>query len=435
MPNDKPHKDSRTPDAIAFGPYHLTADGRLEIPPSTTAQLPRRLAIILYELAAARGEPVSRQELLSRCWSGNEVGDESLSRAVSDLRKIFSAHGQDPIESIYGLGYRLRCPDNSFSATTNARRAASICREAWHRVYQRRVESLDTAERFFAQAAETDENSCQGWLGIAETQIHRMQLGYVRTADAWVIAQTAIERALELDPRNANALAFKGLGLAWAERDFGAAERSLHASLQTDPAGFMANECSGWCWVSAGQFNRAKRHFDRAAEARPVAMEARGAGALTDFYAGNSESALRAVRELPHHDPTGPIALGYFSLIEATLGKPRSAAIAAEKCCETLPDSPVLKAVLAYALARCNRVEESRRILDERLPSGNRVGIDAMAGPAWLTLGEKHKALEALHAAMEVRSPWLILMLHDPRLADIRDEPLLRAIRKEVLRK
>ena len=58
-----------------------------------------------------------------------------------------------------------------------------------------------------------------------------------------------------------------------------------------------------------------------------------------------------------------------------------------------------------------------------------------MAGPAWLALGEKHKALEALHAAMEVRSPWLVLMLHDPRLADIRDEPLLRAIHQEVLRK
>lgn len=71
--------------------------------------------------------------------------------------------------------------------------------------------------------------------------------------------------------------------------------------------------------------------------------------------------------------------------------------------------------------------------LDELLPIGARVGSNAMACPAWVVLGEKHNALEALHAAMEARSPWLILMLHDPRLADIRDEPLFRGIRQEVL--
>src|SRR5262245_44254882 len=67
----------------------------------------------ILDLPANRpGEPVSRDKLLSGVWPGVLVGEDSLTRAVTRLRKTLGDDLQSPsyIETISRRGYRLVAP-------------------------------------------------------------------------------------------------------------------------------------------------------------------------------------------------------------------------------------------------------------------------------------------------------------------------------------
>ncbi|MDY7094534.1 MAG: winged helix-turn-helix domain-containing protein [Acidobacteriota bacterium] len=77
-----------------------------------TVSLEPRLMRVLVSLARAEGRPVSRESLLQAVWGDVMVTEDSLTLAVSELRKLL---GDDPrrpsyIETIRKVGYRLLPP-------------------------------------------------------------------------------------------------------------------------------------------------------------------------------------------------------------------------------------------------------------------------------------------------------------------------------------
>jgi TolB-like protein/Tfp pilus assembly protein PilF len=67
---------------------------------------------VLCVLAGKPGEVISRDDLIEQVWNVQFGGDESLTRAISILRKTFKKAGEDDlyIETIYKRGYRLKAP-------------------------------------------------------------------------------------------------------------------------------------------------------------------------------------------------------------------------------------------------------------------------------------------------------------------------------------
>ncbi len=72
---------------------------------------PKALATLLC-LAEHQGQVVSRDTLLETVWAGTIVSDDTLNRAISDLRGIFkdTPHNSQVIETIRRRGYRLLLP-------------------------------------------------------------------------------------------------------------------------------------------------------------------------------------------------------------------------------------------------------------------------------------------------------------------------------------
>ena len=64
---------------------------------------------VLVALARADGAVVTRDELVERCWGGRIVGDDSISRVISRLRKVAAgfAQGAFAIETTAKVGFRL----------------------------------------------------------------------------------------------------------------------------------------------------------------------------------------------------------------------------------------------------------------------------------------------------------------------------------------
>ena len=64
---------------------------------------------LLRSLMGAAGRVYTRDELVDRVW-GNDyaITDRTVDSHVRRLRRKFAAVGADPIETVYGVGYRLK---------------------------------------------------------------------------------------------------------------------------------------------------------------------------------------------------------------------------------------------------------------------------------------------------------------------------------------
>jgi adenylate cyclase len=96
-------------DEITFGPFRLDLRRRELARDGETIRLHVHAIGILCELAAAKGEVVSKDELMSRLWPGRIVEEGNLHVHISALRKALGGHGEGHsyIVTVPGRGYRL----------------------------------------------------------------------------------------------------------------------------------------------------------------------------------------------------------------------------------------------------------------------------------------------------------------------------------------
>ncbi len=64
---------------------------------------------LLRALLGAPGRVFSRDDLVDKAWGpGHSITDRTIDSHVRRIRQKLSAAGADPIETVYGIGYRLR---------------------------------------------------------------------------------------------------------------------------------------------------------------------------------------------------------------------------------------------------------------------------------------------------------------------------------------
>ena len=96
-------------DEITFGHFRLDLRRRELSRDGETIRLHVHAIGILCELAAAKGEVVRKDELISRLWPGRIVEEGNLHVHISALRKALGGHGEGHsyIVTVPGRGYRL----------------------------------------------------------------------------------------------------------------------------------------------------------------------------------------------------------------------------------------------------------------------------------------------------------------------------------------
>lgn len=103
-----------------------------------TVRLEPKVMDLLDTIAGSTGETLSRADLIDRVWGVQYGGDESLSRAVSLIRKAFADLGaDDPIETVPRRGYRLAqvavrpVAEPAEATPVSSRRSRSLSPNAW----------------------------------------------------------------------------------------------------------------------------------------------------------------------------------------------------------------------------------------------------------------------------------------------------------------
>ncbi|HEX7060542.1 MAG TPA: hypothetical protein VF200_01155 [Woeseiaceae bacterium] len=142
-----------------------------------------------------------------------------------------------------------------------------------HQFHKRTEESLRSALRFFEQATERDPKFALPYTGLADSYslLSASGEGYgsIPVEEAIAHASPLVEKALELEPRLAEAHASRGF-IERLQGDFAAAERSLRRSLELNPDYSMAHTWLGLTLMDRMRLREARQQFQHAWEADPL---------------------------------------------------------------------------------------------------------------------------------------------------------------------
>jgi TolB-like protein/DNA-binding winged helix-turn-helix (wHTH) protein/tetratricopeptide (TPR) repeat protein len=97
---------------FVLGSARLDTENHLLTVGSRTVALQRKPCCVLQHLIENRHRMILRKELLDQFWDGKDVYDQSLSKAVGNIRRAFgeSRDSSTYIETRWGLGYRYVGP-------------------------------------------------------------------------------------------------------------------------------------------------------------------------------------------------------------------------------------------------------------------------------------------------------------------------------------
>ncbi|MEO1019833.1 MAG: winged helix-turn-helix domain-containing protein [Pseudomonadota bacterium] len=308
---------------------------------------PKAMAV-LQEIVAAGGEVVRRAELLDRVWPDVHVGEESLTHAISELRRAFGDSRREPavIETVQKAGYRLRASlivhtPSSIAPAGPATEvfdldAYLLCLEARRQSERGGLEGVLKADELGREAVARAPRFA---LAHAEFAVSASLRSLYRQGQGITLVEAAhlAETAVQLRPDLAYAHAAKGFALGALGR-IEAARTAFGTALARDPNDFESHYLCARALHAAGEAKAATTIGERAAALKSddyralylVSRSATVAGDLARACAARA-ACLRRVQRRLEIDPHEPRARNILGPLLAMLDRPEEAIAAVER--------------------------------------------------------------------------------------------------------
>ncbi|MGL6042722.1 MAG: winged helix-turn-helix domain-containing protein [Sandaracinobacteroides sp.] len=326
--------------------------------PSGREVLEPRVMMVLVALGHARGQVVSRDALIARCWDGLAVGDDAINRVIGRLRKLASATGAFRIETITKVGYRLEAvaaatgpealPKADFygSKQSGWRKGrwplaagllltglgAAILWQAWPAVRsQRAAETLADAPASAGSDPVADELIRQGRSATREHSPQRVEQGVAQLREATV--------------RN------PGSAQAWGALAAGYTALLNRLPFEEQPAVEM----------------RARQAIRQALALDPEQPDALMAQSAMVPMFGNWRAREALERRAMAAAGSKGAAAGPHPRFLLSVGRPAQAIPAIEQALQRTPTGLMPRVTLAQALWTVGRIDEADRLIQESL--------------------------------------------------------------------
>ncbi|MBZ5722898.1 MAG: winged helix-turn-helix domain-containing protein [Acidobacteriia bacterium] len=285
------------------------------------------------------------------------------------------------------------------------------------------------ARDVFLQATQLDPNSAESWAGLADA-LHTM--GVFGDPNAFDQAKVAANRALEIDPSQAQALMALGATAFLNDWNPGESEAYFRRSIAARPSYAMAHALFATTLAHRGRFEEAIQQIKLAGILDPVSVTINSLAWHVYFCARRYDDALRIILATNELDPTFLPAYRRLAISWEQKGEYQKAIdtgvrgrIAAGEAPEKAKqEASQLRAALASGGPR-----GYWQTLLDRIPPDERWGLGAAY--CYMHLGRHEEALEALEKSYQRRDdPYLIMWIpsreeFDPLRSDPRFQKML----------
>ena len=286
-------------------------------------------------------------------------------------------------------------------------------------------ENLRKSLSLFQQALDKDPNFARAWTGITKVW-EQLADAYVRPLEAYPRVKEAASKALALDDKDAEAHCYLGEVKLLIDRDVAGAEAEIKRALQLDRNSATAHYFMSWLKLTQGDCDEGVNQIQEAEKLDPLSPMIIDSAAERYVAANRLNDAISAGKRVLQVDPNyiyfdSPLADAYREK-----GDLQEAVTLYEKA-QTVTHFP--SAGLAITYAKMGRLEDARRVLNQRIEKSRQqyVAADSIAA-VYVALGDKEEAFRWLERAFDEHSaPMFYLACHpifralrsDPRFADL----------------
>jgi TolB-like protein/DNA-binding winged helix-turn-helix (wHTH) protein/Tfp pilus assembly protein PilF len=295
--------------------------------------------------------------------------------------------------------------------------------------YERRTQSdLEKATSYFEQAIKLDPGYARAWSGLAWARISQADSVYgVSFDEGYRLAQEAAEKALQLDPGLADAHAAIGRIKRTHDWDWAGADASFQRAIALEPQNANALTGASSLAASLGRFDDAVALGRRAVELDPLSVVAHVALGMRAYYAGQYDLATASFQKALELNPGDPAAHYLLSLVYLAEGNPQQALAEVQ---QQLPGSGrYVGETLAYtALGRRQEADAALKMLVSNYPNEAAYQIAEL----YAVRGEMDSAFKWLELARTQRDAGLSAIVGDPLLKNLHADPRYAAFLKKM---
>jgi serine/threonine-protein kinase len=279
---------------------------------------------------------------------------------------------------------------------------------------------LEQALAYFREATERDPGFAAAYSGLAETYVNLANFGYVSPTEGFGNAEIAAERAIELNPRLAEAFVSHAYVLT-SLGAFDRAEAGFRRAIELNPNSPLAHHYYSLLLQVLDRTDDALEQNRRARELDPLFAPSATDYGIILCQRGELTAADTALGRALSLEPKFALTLYWLGAVRAAQGSIATARPLLEQAARTSPDYPGVAGALAYAHTRVGRTHTADSIVGTLRARGTddrgRVNL-AFASAALGRLDAAFALLQRVH--------WDV-----PSVIGLRADPLLRPLRSD----
>ncbi len=296
---------------------------------------------------------------------------------------------------------------------------------------------LQQAAEAFEQAIGLAPEYAPARAGLAGVHSMMGYFGGLAPELAYPSSMEQAERALALDPRNAEAYLVRAMTRFLYDWDWAAAEADFVRGLEVSPGSGEVRWGYGLFLAAMGRHDEAIETTQEAIEIDPLSLPYIGSEGWHHLGAKRPAAAIERADRLLTMDESFGTAHWLRGAALEEQGNLETAIEELETAVRLTGGIPNVRATLAHAYARAGRTDEAQTVVEalidlRSLPEAGFVAPSAIAlGLAGL--GEEEEALDWLETGVEERDGWLVYLTNGwPRFEELRAHPRFQEILRRV---
>jgi adenylate cyclase len=372
-----------------------------------------KVAHVLEGSVRKAGNQVRITAQLIKTDDGYHLWSETYDRELDNIFQI-----QDEIATAVVEALKITLLGAAPKTAETDLQAYQLFLEAQFFLRQGKMETIAKSIDLFKQAIEIDDNYAPTWAGLAGSYILYTVWGGMPIDKGHAFADEAIEKALSIDPDNAQAYVVRGRSRMYNKFRFNEGMEDALRALKLDPGNAGAARLASIGYRILGQFSSAVEYSLLAIELDPVRPSAHIALCRAYYYSRMFDEAESACRKALTLSPGFTSAHYRVGRILLAKGKPHEAL----REMQQEVDGIYLSTGLAMAQYTLGNQQASNEALNSIITEAADNAAYQIA-EVYAFRGEIDHAFEWLDHSFDIRDSGLVVSAGDPAFQSLHKDP------------